>query len=401
MSDTGSSVSDGVSSERSVQVYGLDVNRPWEFSLDGSSWFAGITATGHFDLPGNGSWAADSILLRYTDSPAQTYSVIHDAITIDILPPSPEIRSASYDSTGNTLVFSGVDFDEVLHADEDHTTDIKERLDWSKLTWDHNSDNDSTNNVSFKLKDIASAYVVNSTDLNITLTNDKAIVLEGVAEFDPFHGQHGNPQDSLIVSAGFTADLAGNVASTDDFVGPWNPDTSVVVFDMAHGVSSAHSGRHFDSSVSYTIYAVIDSDSFPLMTHPTSGAAPGASWGQWTGGDNLGADDQFIIVGDNDWIDVVPAWPGGVKQTILEPNNALLIFAWWSSQKNGGVALENNGRLYRNYLSVSHPQTFIATDLWTGSATNFSGPATANNVATTNHYPRFLPPHLLMTQGLI
>ena len=104
------------------------------------------------------------------------------------------------------------------------------------------------------------------------------------------------------VNSGAVEDFAGNEyagisdATTLNFT---TIDTGVVVFDLVNGNASDHSGRTFDSAETYTIYVIVDSDSFVLNTG-------GDNWGQWTGGNNLGSDDTIVIVGDNGPIDADP-----------------------------------------------------------------------------------------------
>ncbi|WP_298450570.1 cadherin domain-containing protein [uncultured Marinobacter sp.] len=108
------------------------------------------------------------------------------------------------------------------------------------------------------------------------------------------------------VSNGAITDTAGKPfagiadSTTVDFTTAAAPtsDTSIVVFDMVNGVSSGHSGREFQADVAYTIYLRVDSDSATLHNVPQGGAHVDASWGQWTGGANLGADDRIVLVGD-------------------------------------------------------------------------------------------------------
>ncbi|MFT5719733.1 MAG: hypothetical protein ACI9W6_000021 [Motiliproteus sp.] len=84
-------------------------------------------------------------------------------------------------------------------------------------------------------------------------------------------------------------------------------DTTTVVFDLVHGVNSDHNGgsgddRHFESGVAYDIYIAVDSDNVALFTTKqsgtTGGAASDASWGTWTGAENLGDDDHIYYSGN-------------------------------------------------------------------------------------------------------
>jgi hypothetical protein len=116
-------------------------------------------------------------------------------------------RGAYKDST-NTLVLTGTNFNTLLETGESSATDIKERLDWSKLSWDINGDN-GNNDVSFLLADISSAKVTNDTRLSIVLNADKGTSLEATS------GYGGAADDKLDIAVGFARDMAGNAATTD------------------------------------------------------------------------------------------------------------------------------------------------------------------------------------------
>jgi hypothetical protein len=67
---------------------------------------------------------------------------------------------------------------------------------------------------------------------------------------------------------------------------------AIVVFDLVNGVSSDHSDRRFEASVSYTIYVVVDEASSTLIT-----VNPGSdTWGAWDAPINIGDDDKVVLV---------------------------------------------------------------------------------------------------------
>lgn len=128
----------------------------------------------------------------------------------DTTAPTVTSSSASYEAATQTLTLSGSNFATLHEPGEDATTDVKARLDWSKLSWDINADNATTADVSFTLADIASAKVVNGTTLSIVLSGAKASALQGAAGYGATGGA-----DALDITAGFARDVAGNAASTD------------------------------------------------------------------------------------------------------------------------------------------------------------------------------------------
>lgn len=131
------------------------------------------------------------------------------APTVDTTAPTVTNTSANYTSSTDTLVITGTNYNTLLEAGETANTDIKARLDWTKLSWDINGDNATTANVSFSESDIASAKVVDATHLSIVLTSGKGIALEATS------GYGGTTADTLDIAAGFARDTAGNVATSD------------------------------------------------------------------------------------------------------------------------------------------------------------------------------------------
>jgi hypothetical protein len=132
-----------------------------------------------------------------------------NSVTLDSTAPTVTNTSASYTAASDTLVLTGTNHNTLLETSESATTDIKARLDWTKLSWDINGDNATTADVSFALSDIASAKVTDSTHLTIVLNGAKATALEATT------GYGGTPLDTLDIAAGFARDASGNTATTD------------------------------------------------------------------------------------------------------------------------------------------------------------------------------------------
>ena len=105
----------------------------------------------------------------------------------------------------------------------------------------------------------------------------------------------GNNATLTLPTPGGAGSLGANEAIVIDTSGPV-VDTSIVVFDLVQGVSSDHSSRTFDANTSYTIYVRVNSNSYQLSTDGTS-TNPGATWDEWKGASNLGADDKIVLVG--------------------------------------------------------------------------------------------------------
>ncbi|MDD2545382.1 MAG: DUF4214 domain-containing protein [Burkholderiaceae bacterium] len=131
-------------------------------------------------------------------------------VNVDGVIPTVSTTSAAYTEASDTLTLTGTDFSTLLEPGEDASTDIKARLDWSKLVWDINGDDATTVNVSFAVSDISSAKVSSATTLTVVLTSTKGTALEATTDY----GAMGNA-DTLDITAGFAKDAAGNAATTD------------------------------------------------------------------------------------------------------------------------------------------------------------------------------------------
>ncbi len=131
-------------------------------------------------------------------------------VSTDTTIPTSTITSAAFDESTGTLTLTGTNFNTILETTEDNTTDVKARLDWSKLSWDINGDDTTTADVSFEVSDIGSAKVTDATTLTITLTNTKTAALITTTGY----GATDNA-DTLDVSTGFIRDMSHNAATTD------------------------------------------------------------------------------------------------------------------------------------------------------------------------------------------
>jgi hypothetical protein len=130
-------------------------------------------------------------------------------LKVDATAPTVTHTSGAYSATTDTLVLTGTNFSTLLQTGETAATNIKARLDWTKLSWDINGDNATTADVSFTVFDINSAKVTNDTHLEIVLISQKGTNLENTAGFG------GATPDTLDIAAGFAKDGLGNVATTD------------------------------------------------------------------------------------------------------------------------------------------------------------------------------------------
>ena len=143
---------------------------------------------------------------------------------------------------------------------------------------------------------------------------------------------------SVQIDSGALTDEAGNAyagisnSATLNFDTETRLDTSIVVFDLVQGSSSDHSGRTFQSGVSYDIYIRVDSDDASLSTR---GRGPG-TWDRWEGTANLGSDDRIILVGDG-------AGVQGASSLVNQVSIGTTAVAWLTSPGfNAGVVQERS-----------------------------------------------------------
>jgi len=158
-------------------------------------------------------------------------------------------------------------------------------------------------------------------------------------------------------------------------------DTTVVVFDLVHGVSSSHSGHTFDANVAYDIYVMVDSSSATLNTTPTNGA----TWNQWLGGNNLNADDRIILVGNGSPVQ------GGTGTPPLGVNASTFAVAWLAGGQQA-ARVDAYGAFTRN-----HAYDNAHADLWNGAWS--SNPNIGRSVS--NIHLSAMPAHILTSQGLV
>lgn len=226
LSEDSGNHTDSITNNGLINVSGLADGASWEYSTDdGYTWQAGSGSS--VALNGDGE---KSITVRQIDTAGHTGNTAYLAFTLDTAAPTATLTRGTYDQAHGTLVLTGSHFDTLGVA---NGTDIKAQLDWSKLVWDINGDNNITTNQTFALVDIASATVTSATSLTITLTTEAQASLEGMASF----GTAGNA-DKLDVASGFIHDLADNAASTDALLNgviaasdPALTNTSVTVHD--------------------------------------------------------------------------------------------------------------------------------------------------------------------------
>jgi hypothetical protein len=244
---------------------------------------------------------------------------------------------------------------------------------------------------------------LNSTGSTVTLNNDDILSIVGDEAANDLR-VNGTVGDTLnLNSNGFgatgstevidlvTYDIYSNAALDTsvrllvqqgiDVTGA--PDTSIVVFDLVNGVSSDHSGRTFDVSVSYTIYVVVEAESEVLNNVPGYGAA---TWGQWEAAGDLGVDDTVWLVSSSG-DDVMGSSGSAVSYVVVRSK-----VDWRSSSYDAAVLLPG-GRFSRLYSSgFSRVQLWMSSVVLTGAG---------GDVSIGAAYGPTIPVGVLTSQGLV
>ena len=129
-------------------------------------------------------------------------------VALQVLAPTT-LTAASYSRAVDTFTVTGTALDSAGNVGDD----IKDYLDWSKFGYD--TDGDKRIDVTFNKDEIASARVVNATQLNIVLNTTKATALEGLTHFDSTTAAV-NGADKVITQKGFTDTVLINGGPTRD-----------------------------------------------------------------------------------------------------------------------------------------------------------------------------------------
>ena len=199
-----------------------------------------------------------------------------------------------------------------------------------------------------------------------------------------------------VVAAG--AGTGIGIAVSDDDDSDAGTNTSVVVFDLVDGDSSDHSDQTFDADTTYTIYIRV----------PSNGAMTSLAVGEmWSNGENLGADDTIVLVGNGS--DVIGG--GGTAVTGFSTEGTL----YWQTSSETAAQLTNEGSFSRTYTTTSTfttstgegpfttTSTFStgsATQLWTATEEAWSESNPNSEVSFSEVYLTTMPAGVLTSQGL-
>jgi len=154
---------------------------------------------------------ASNILFKITDAAGNDSSTTgNTAYTLDTIAPTATNISGKYYSGSNKIVITGTNYNSLLESNESSSTDIKDRLDWSKISWDIDGNSSfAADDVTFSLSDISSTKVTSDTELSIQLTDAKANSLKATTNY------LGAQTDKLDILTGFTRDVSYNSGLLD------------------------------------------------------------------------------------------------------------------------------------------------------------------------------------------
>jgi methionine-rich copper-binding protein CopC len=241
----------------------------------------------------------------------------------------------------------------------------------------------------------------------ISITDSSQVSISGsVVTINPTADLAGGTHYDVTMSAGVITDTAGNnfsgiAENARDFDAAAALNSSIVVFDLVQGVTSAHSSRTFSAGVDYTIYIRVNSGSTPL----SHSDAHGDTWGRWTGANNLDANDKVILVGSGSNIKF-----GSSGQTVKARSQGLGpgTIQWGDGPGWGSWAanLTNTG-LFRRYFNNNPVVGATVSNgiyLWQANAVANNGPWSNVNgfpgKATGALWMNGLPANVLTSQGL-
>ena len=170
---------------------------PHSFSFDTDA--SDVSGMAGLDLP------TVQVRFRLHDAADSAAYVTSESFRVDNQAPTHSYTSATYISSTDTITITGTQFTTLGDA----AAEIKNQVDWSKLSWDIDGDSETTD-VGFVVSDVTSLTIDSDTSMTLVLTSAKATAIEAMPNFASTGGD-----DTLDFTAGFSIDAAGNVSTTD------------------------------------------------------------------------------------------------------------------------------------------------------------------------------------------
>lgn len=169
--------------------------------------------------------------------PLNYESFTNELATIsDTYAPVYTISNAHYDSKTNNLDIYGEGFSSLLENFENETTDIIERLDFSKITWNIDFNDvleEPITTVAFNNEMVSLVQVINDNNLNIILIEDN--IIESTEGFGQNNGLN---LDSIDIREGFLSDSYENISLSSSYTdivlgidnNTWGDNSSNIIY---------------------------------------------------------------------------------------------------------------------------------------------------------------------------
>ncbi|BHH85198.1 cadherin-like domain-containing protein [Desulforhopalus sp. 52FAK] len=216
------------------------------------------------------------------DSNDEKFDAFSLTITGEI--PQPTFTSVSFDEQSKTITLAGTNLDFIGAIG----TNVKDQLDWSKITWDVNGDGSTTSDITFDITNI-STVLTSTTTLTINLTGDKTIEITGTEGY----GEDGGT-DTLTILPGFVSNESGDLATTDGLTdAPISTSTAPVGVNL----SNTSIPENTDTTNGFTVGTLSTTDFDPAETHTydiTGGVDSGYFVLGGTNGDELILNDGLL-----------------------------------------------------------------------------------------------------------
>jgi len=182
-------------------INGVDIAQHDIFTLDVTSTSSSDGSTADLGV------ASASILLDGTDVNFDTNQERIDAISLTVQGdiPEPTFTTVSFNAQDKTITLTGTNLDYL----GDIGANVKEQLDWSKITWDINGDGTTTPDITFDITNV-STVLTSPTTLTIHLTGQKTIEITETTGYGEDDGI-----DTLTILPGFSSNPEGELATTD------------------------------------------------------------------------------------------------------------------------------------------------------------------------------------------
>ena len=398
--DTGSSNSDRVTSDTTLNITLSSDSASWEYQLKDSGWLAGSGSS--LELAANQTYAVGEIEVRQTDlagnlSPINSNSAVIITDTLAAAAPTISLVSdtGSSDSDGITqnralnialasdtasweyqLKESGwlIGTDTHLELADNTQYSVGEITvrqydtagnlsavggNSSTITIDNIAPSAATvESVALYSAvpaiDVADQFVrgtaalASGEQLNVVIGSDSfnnVTVTDGVWQIN--RDQLGELTNGSTISVSATiTDLAGNQTADTSSDEITVQRTDIVIFDLTSGTSSFHGvNREFSDSIDYNIFIIVDSDGTDMTL---------ASELQWHGWQNLGSGDTVWLVGDEQDADVMAYSSGSVtasnvtsSQLVWASQTPISVSSYWA------FAISSAGQLSRAASSAS------------------------------------------------